>query len=433
MRVAHIGFIALLASFAGSASAKLDIVSTNADAQSPTYLLKDTTTGKVFGTFWDAANDSSDYGFESDNPPEFLWSADRAYLAVNPSDNQARWTTPFLYRVTADSLEPIELPALPPGSADALEAVRNGASQLAADQTTAVRWQNNGSLLMSYFAATRETDEKPQIEASLWADVTFDGDTASIAATGPTEPAVDSSVAATIAASLQPAAISDKPLLESEPYWSGSPDDLVGIHPVSGKNPDGSAYEGTVEIKVQPEGMAGGMRVTMEWKVGANVTSGSGLLQERNLAIALEDGVALYKVVGEWSKFVNPDDGGLTLAGLWTTAGSGVATPETITVGKPTDPVPSFPNVTLINGRFMTMEKAVVTITGDGEAKAITWTKDGKSEELTGLALGNGLAVRRAQGVSVFFVNTALDAPYLMGQTLTAENTIESENLFPPF
>jgi len=201
MKIARIGFIVLLAPFAGSVWASLDIVPTNADGQDPVYVLKNTTTGKVLGTFWDAAKDSSDYGFESDNTPEFLWSPDRAYLAVNPSDNQARWVTPSLFRVTADSLKPVDLPTFPPGSADALEAVR-AASQLAADQTTAVRWQNGGSLLMSYFAATRQIDDdKPQVEACLWADVTFAGDTASIAATSPTEPAADSTVAATLAAS----------------------------------------------------------------------------------------------------------------------------------------------------------------------------------------------------------------------------------------
>ncbi len=417
---------------AAPALAALDIVRIKPDDEASAYVLKDTATGKVLGTFCDPATQKSDYGYSGDSGPgNFLWSEDRRYVAVNDPDT-GRYRYVSLFEALDQTLKPIALPAFPPGSADALEAVR-AASQLASEQTRAVRWQHNGTLLLSFFAATRETDDKPQVEASLWADVTFTGDTAAIASTAATEPAADSTVAETLIASLTSPAAAEKPAVEQDPNWNGSPDDLVGTHRVTGKNPDGSAYEGTVDIKVQPEGMSGGMRVSMEWKIGADVTRGTGLIQGRNLAVALADGVALYKVVGDWNKFISPDDGGLTLVGRWATSGADAVNEEIILVGKPAPAETTFPNVTALIGKFMTPQKVPVSITGDGPLKAITWPADGKAEPLTGLALGNGLAIRRAQGVSVFFVNSSLDAPYLMGQTLTGENTIEPENLFPPF
>lgn len=187
--------------FSSPALAAIEIVRTAPGDESSPLIVKDAETGKVVGTFWNPATGTGDFGFSSDNAPELLWSADRAYLAANMADNNARWASASLFQALENTLKPIPLPAFPPGSATAVEDVR-AASQLACDQTRAVRWQHDGTLLLSVFAATRETDDKPQVEASLWADVKFTGDTARIQATLPMEPPADSTVAAAIKASL---------------------------------------------------------------------------------------------------------------------------------------------------------------------------------------------------------------------------------------
>jgi hypothetical protein len=171
---------------AAPAFAGLDIVQTRPSDDASPYVLQDTATGKVLGTFWNPETEGSDYGFSSGQAPEFFWSPDRAYVAVNDRDNNGRWGGVSLYRASHDTLTPVQIPELPAGSADALEAVR--AKQLACDITTAVRWQSNGTLLLKYFAASRETDTEPQVEASLWAAVEVRGDTARIVATSPVEP-----------------------------------------------------------------------------------------------------------------------------------------------------------------------------------------------------------------------------------------------------
>jgi hypothetical protein len=171
---------------AAPAFAALDIVATKPGDDSSPYVLKNTATGKVLGTFWNPETEASDYGFSSGRAPEFFWSADRAYMAVNDRDNNGRWGGVSLYQVAKDTLKPVQIPELPAGSADALAAVR--AKQLAADITTAVRWQPDGTLLLRYFAASRETDTEPQVEARLWAEVKVQGGAATIVATSPVEP-----------------------------------------------------------------------------------------------------------------------------------------------------------------------------------------------------------------------------------------------------
>jgi hypothetical protein len=58
---------------ASSAFAGLDIIETGPEGAEPVYVVADTDTGRVVGTFWDRANDSSDYGFESSIVPDFVW------------------------------------------------------------------------------------------------------------------------------------------------------------------------------------------------------------------------------------------------------------------------------------------------------------------------------------------------------------------------
>lgn len=66
-----------------AAVAGIDIVNAAPDGGGSTFVVKNTSTGKVLGTFWEANTGKSDYGFESSIVPDFFWSQDRAFVAVS--------------------------------------------------------------------------------------------------------------------------------------------------------------------------------------------------------------------------------------------------------------------------------------------------------------------------------------------------------------
>ncbi len=165
---------------AGTALASLDIVQVGDEGTK--YVLQDTKTGKVLGTFWDRENDSSDYGFESSIVPDFLWSSDRGYVAVTAGAARSRAVS--LYRVTGNSLQEIPVPQLTSSQAAAIDAI-----DAAASGTDAVRWQPDGTLLLRFWADGEVHDEnEKQKTAQVWADLEIRGTSAAIVGTSTEEP-----------------------------------------------------------------------------------------------------------------------------------------------------------------------------------------------------------------------------------------------------
>ena len=167
-----------LLSLDSSAFAELDIVAANKDGEEPVYVLKDTTTGKVFGTFWNREKDTSDYGFESSVVPDFLWSEDRKLVAVSGGAPRSRVIS--LYQVTKNSLKEITVPQLTDEQAATILAIND----TSAEGTEAVRWQPDGTLLLRFWAASKamKDNETPQA-ANVWAVLEINGGKAAITST----------------------------------------------------------------------------------------------------------------------------------------------------------------------------------------------------------------------------------------------------------
>ncbi len=178
-----------LVASASSTFAGLDIIETGPEGAEPVYVVADTDTGRVVGTFWDRANDSSDYGFESSIVPSFTWSPGRDYVAV--TGGASRSSVISLYRVTSSSLKEIPFPTLDDSQAAPLTEI----SDVAAEGIEPVRWQQDGTLLVRFWADEHVTsDDQVQKRASVWADVEIDGNTARIVGTSTEEPSAPGTV-----------------------------------------------------------------------------------------------------------------------------------------------------------------------------------------------------------------------------------------------
>lgn len=138
-------------SLAGSAFAELDIVSASKEGEEPIYVLKDTASGKVYGTFWNREKETSDYGFESSINPNFLWSEDRKLVAV--SGGAPRSQVVSLYQVTKNSLKEIPVPQLTDEQAATILAIND----ISAEGIEAVGWQPDGTLLLRYDEELRQS------------------------------------------------------------------------------------------------------------------------------------------------------------------------------------------------------------------------------------------------------------------------------------
>ncbi len=94
---------------------------------------------------------------------------------------------------------------------------------------------------------------------------------------------------------------------------------LAPSYKAAGKNPDGSAYTGTVTIKVISD-----TTYTIEWKIGSSVLKGFGMRQGDTLAATYmldgQPGLVMYKV----------QEGG-TLSGTWAIKGESGSGSETLT------------------------------------------------------------------------------------------------------
>jgi hypothetical protein len=365
--------------------ASLDIVPKDG---SPTNLVvEDTATGKVLGTFWDRETEQSDYGFESSIVPDFQWSADRAYVAVTAGASRSRAVS--LYRVTGDSLKSIEVPMLSADQAAEIDAIDQ-----AAGGTDAVRWQPDGTLLLKFWAdgEVKSDNETPK-QAAVWADLEVSGDKATIVGTSSMEPSTPPEGMFPDLAPPSGETLASVGGLSALTDYGFDAAGLVGVHPVSGQNPDGSLYEGTVEIRVV-NGVVG-----LEWKIGDSVSHGVGAMVGMTLGVALDDGLAIYRLFGQSE--------GQSLIGVWSSAGASDVNNEAILIGnadmKQADIAPES-----LNGTYNSTRKTDggqlagrASISGDEIAKSVSWSMGQATAECQALALGEGIAILSPNGISV--------------------------------
>jgi hypothetical protein len=379
-------------------TAELDIVKANGENEDLLYVLKNTETGKVLGTFWDRANERSDYGFDSSIVPDFFWSADRSYVAVVAGAARSRGIS--LYKVAGESLHSMEVPLLTDEQASPLSSI----SDVSAEGTDAVRWQEDGTLLLRFWAqgrVTSDTEEPPAAE--VWAVVEVTGDKAEIVSTSLADPSA--------------------PAADAEGF---DPNRLAGKHQVTGRNPNGTAYKGSVEIRVV-EGV-----VELDWTIAGAVSHGRGALVGMTLGVALDDGLALYRVVGQAE--------GLSLIGIWAGAGGTTAGEDVILIGNADMTQAEFP-VEKSNGDYVSMREVEdgqvegnVAISGGEKIKKALWTVGEKTTKCQGLALGEGLAILTPTGVSVFEKHLYNDRnASLVGLAVSRKGEIQSETLSPAF
>ncbi|TSA34768.1 MAG: hypothetical protein D4R65_05735 [Verrucomicrobiaceae bacterium] len=396
-----------------STFAALDIVETNAGSEGPVYVLKNTFTGKVLGTFWDRANEKSDYGFESSIVPDFLWSNDRDYVAVTGGASRSRVVS--LYKVTGNSLKEIPVPQLDEQQASPLSEITDSV----AEGVDPVRWQQDGTLLLHFWVADRvHSESEEQKTANVWADLDVSGSTAKIVGTSSEEP----SAQAPDSLPPNPAPPSGETLAsagDSQGAPGVDPGILAGTHNVSGRNPDGTEYKGTVEIRVK-NGL-----LLMQWKIGKDISHGTGILVGMTLGVALDSGLAIYQIFGQSE--------GQSLIGYWSGEGSTATNEEAILIRNADMEHASF-EAQNINGKYISLREVEdgqiegnVTISGRDIAKNVLWKVSGKSSKCQGLALGDGLAIISPGGLSVFTKN----GDSLEGQSVTGSGKIKQETLIP--
>lgn len=402
----------------GALHAALDIVQKGGEGS--TYVVTDTSSGKVLGTFWNGEDGSSDYGFESSIVPSFVWSKDRSYVAVTAGASRSR--TVSLYKVEGKSLKEIPVPQLTAEQAEPLDAITGPV----ADGMDAVRWQGDGTLLVRFWADGRVTsDNEVQQTGQVWADLEVSGTTAKIVGTSSEEPSAPPDGMFPNPAPPAGETLATQQAAASAADESFPPERLMGVHPVTGKNPDGSAYKGTAEIRVV-NGVVG-----IEWKIGKTISHGQGLLVGQTLGIALDDGLAIYRLFGQSE--------GQSLIGVWSGANSEKTNNEAILIGNAdmtqaaVDPVP-------INGKYVSLREVAdgqiessVTIAGGEIAKAVRWTdSNGKTAKCQGLALGEGFAVLTPSGLSVLTRHVDNSGGVsLVGRALSHDGETSSESLSP--
>jgi len=196
---------------------------------------------------------------------------------------------------------------------------------------------------------------------------------------------------------------------------------LEGTHAVSGRQADGSAYEGEVAMRVQ-DGL-----VFMEWKSGGREMSGTGVLTGRTVGVALQDGVAVYRVL--------PQDGGWALVGLRLREGSGEAGRETITAGN-TDVTGAGFRARDYNGVFTVdggaPDRDRIVVAGGETVKTLTFGSGGQVQKEEGLALGDSLAAITPLGLMVLGRRPdPAGRPALSGVVLAGDGRVSAVALVP--
>ncbi|MBC7228443.1 MAG: hypothetical protein H5T61_14630 [Thermoflexales bacterium] len=111
---------------------------------------------------------------------------------------------------------------------------------------------------------------------------------------------------------------SSPPAATSPPRASEDTGGLSGVYRVTGTNPDGRPYEGTLTIEAQGDVYA------LSWEIGDTVIEGVGLLRGNVLSGGWDCGVVTYSVL---------EDG--TLEGLWALCGGSRVGTERAVPGQP--------------------------------------------------------------------------------------------------
>ena len=183
MKKPQLVLLAIVLAAAAPAFAALDIVKSKSN-----WVVKDTSSGRVVGTFWSPNDGGSDFGYESSIVPDFLWSPGHDYVAVTGGASRSRAVS--LYKVVGNTLKEIAVPQLD----DQQAAPLNEITDPVADGTDAVRWQSDGTLLLHCWSAQRVTsDTGVQKQANVWADLEVNGGQAKIVGTSALEPSSPSS------------------------------------------------------------------------------------------------------------------------------------------------------------------------------------------------------------------------------------------------
>ncbi len=200
---------------------------------------------------------------------------------------------------------------------------------------------------------------------------------------------------------------------------------LEGTHAVSGRNPDGSAYQGEVTVRVK-DGL-----VLMQWKTGERETFGTGVVVGMTLGVALQGGVAIYGAV--------PQAEGMSLVGLWSQEGSGEASEETIFVGN-ADVTDAQFEVADFNGTYTarrekadgSQDEERMVIAGEDIVKTLTVGSGERVQKAEGLALGDGLAAITPDGLMVLNLRVADEGQRdFSGVMVLGDGSVSAVSLVP--
>lgn len=200
---------------------------------------------------------------------------------------------------------------------------------------------------------------------------------------------------------------------------------LEGTHAVSGRNPDGSAYQGEVTVRVK-DGL-----VLMQRKTGEREMSGTGVVVGLTLGVALQGGVAIYGAV--------PQAEGVSLAGLWSQEGSGEASEETILVGKAGVAGAQF-EAADFNGTYTARSERGdgsgneerMVIAGEAIVKTLTVGSGERVQKAEGLALGDALAAITPDGLMVLNLRVADEGQRdLSGVMVLGDGSVSAVSLVP--
>lgn len=354
----------------------LDVQSSGSPGEVRYYIVDNGNPNRAIGLLWDEKTRESEYGYfaEGEVAPEFFWSPDRAYLAVNggsPHDRQV-----FIYRVSKRDIDSVTIQPMTKRQTAAIEKLR---SSIVADGIEAVGWTGDRSLELRIWASSLDPLHSDSAPVDLSANLEVDALLAKV----------------TSVSERKPEAGDENGEARSVPLDAAS---LEGEFPCWGVDPaDGGIYEGTVRIS------ATNNIVTMEWNRGGEITRGRGLLIGTTLGVSREGGLALYQVV--------PQAEGKTLVGVWSSENSERAGSETIRIGSPDQPNSRFSSPR-INGNYVgTLQgqpgvniSANVAVTGDDALKSVKVTADGTVVQGRGLQLSNSFATAVSGGVGVFQV-----------------------------
>lgn len=353
----------------------LDVQSSGSPGEVRYYIVDNGNPNRAIGLLWDEKTRESEYGYfaEGDVAPEFFWSPDRAYLAVNggsPHDRQV-----FIYRVSKRDIDAVTIQPMTKRQTAAIEKLR---SSIVADGIEAVGWTGDRSLELRIWASSLDPLHSDSAPVDFSANLEVDALLAKV----------------TSVSERKPEAGDENGESRSVPLDAAS---LEGEFACSGIDPaDGRVYEGTVRISAVSN------VVTMEWSRDGGISRGRGLLIGTTLGVSRDGGgLALYQVI--------PQAEGKMLVGVWTSESADRAGTETIRIGSPDLPGPRFA-APRINGNYVgTLQgqpgvnvSAQVAVSGDDALKSVSVSTDGTVILGRGLLLANSFATTVSGGIGVF-------------------------------